>query len=309
MVTTAWDGVFSHPTCTTLQNEARAVGLGHRVFQPANQPRTHLEAALRSVLLELNDKSNFVEYWTRQPWKHIEAHADVDEKLAGQTGELRYPQHGHVLYLAVGSRVRGPTCVFDATRGSELAARRSASTTDGSSTETDERTLTIVPAVRGRLLRFNGSLVHAVPAPTDRWLTPFAKSTPVSPEADWQRVVVLFNTWPAAPPLGVETEPPELHVPAHGARSGYVDDVCAPFSAWRSVRVGGAAALPGAEEDTAACEADSKGSGSVTAKVWLLGDEHRRGQASRTVQLRAPSNIGEALAQEHAAMRLTLHAL
>lgn len=149
-----------------------------------------------------------------------------------------------------------------------------------------------------------------MPAPTDRWLTPFAKSTPVSPEADWQRVVVLFNTWRAVPPLGVETEPPELDLPTTGTGEGFGDAVCAPFSSWRSVHVGGAAGLPGAEEEgPAACEAGSAGTGSVTAKVWLLGDERRRGQASRTVQLRAPAGIGEALAQEHAVTRLTLHAL
>jgi hypothetical protein len=304
-----FDGVFSQPTCSILQAQTQAVGLGHRVFQPADRPRTRLEAALRSVLHQLNDSSTYVEYWTRQPWKHIEAHADVDEKLASQTGELRYPQHGHVLYLAVGSRVRGPTCVFDATRGSELAARRSASTADDTSMEADERMLTIVPAVRGRLLRFNGSLLHAVPAPTDRWLTPFAKNTPVSLEADWQRVVVLFNTWPETPPLGVETGPPQPDVPSHGAGGDYVDVECAPFSRWRSVRVAEAAALRGTEEHHAACEAGSAGSGSVIAKVWLLGDERRRGQASRTVQLRAAAVLGEALAQEHAVVKLTLQAL
>lgn len=38
--------------------------------------------------------------------------------------------------------------------------------------------LSVVPAVPGRLLRFKGDLLHAVPRPTDVWLLPFVKGAP-----------------------------------------------------------------------------------------------------------------------------------
>mmetsp|Transcript_24550 Transcript_24550/g.28423 ORF Transcript_24550/g.28423 Transcript_24550/m.28423 type:complete len:159 (+) Transcript_24550:255-731(+) len=85
-----------------------------------------------------NNRRQYVEYWTRQEWRHIEAHADVDEHRAKEhdsrilpsttvpntnnedddqhhasaSASYRYPTKGHVLYLQVGTKVRGPTCVF-----------------------------------------------------------------------------------------------------------------------------------------------------------------------------------------------------
>ena len=281
-----------------------AVGLGHRVFEPARPPRTHLEAALGSVLRELNDSAPYVEYWTRQPWKHIEAHADVDEKLAAESGMLRYPQHGHVLYLAVGTRVRGPTCVFDAVRGSDLAASRSANSSAADAETT--RALIIVPAVPGRLLRFQGNLLHAVPAPTDRWLTPFSKSTPILPEAEWQRVVVLFNTWESPPPLDVERDPPVADALDSVDGNGAVAATCGRFQSWNAVHIHGEDLAD--NENMRAC-ASSGGDAEVMAKVWLLGDENRRGQAGRTVQVMAPATLGQALAQERKATRLALRTI
>ena len=98
--------------------------------------------ALGSYLDEIGDASPMVEYWSRQEWKHIEAHADVDERRASAApGEpLRFPTMGHVLYLSVGPRVQGPTCVWqpDPHDGSPFGA------------------LATVPAVAGRVLRFEG---------------------------------------------------------------------------------------------------------------------------------------------------------
>ena len=42
-------------------------------------PRTTIEAALDSFLDEIGDPAPNVEYWSRQEWRHIEAHADVDD--------------------------------------------------------------------------------------------------------------------------------------------------------------------------------------------------------------------------------------
>merc|ERR1712071_711691 len=81
-------------------------------------PLSPLEQTLDDLLTKCNDTSPIVEYWSRQEWKHIEAHADIDELLVREQKKqkehltFRYPKHGHVLYLQVGSSVRGPTCLF-----------------------------------------------------------------------------------------------------------------------------------------------------------------------------------------------------
>ena len=56
----------------------------------------------------------------------------------------------------MGSAVRGPTCVW--ARDPDADSR------------TDFGVLTTVPAVSGRLLRFDGELMHAVPKPPNVWL-------------------------------------------------------------------------------------------------------------------------------------------
>ena len=108
--------------------------------------------------------------YARQEWRSIEAHADVDEFLAkkedaegkGTVTSFRYPVNGHVLYLQKGSQVRGPTCVFpDRRSGGELLR-------EGNDVE-----VFTVPAVPGRLLRFRGDYLHAVPRPTDLWFLKF----------------------------------------------------------------------------------------------------------------------------------------
>lgn len=94
---------------------------------------------------------------------------DVDENLAKSDSKLpfRYPLRGHVLYLQVGTDVRGqPTCVFTGVHsGGDLVRPESFE-------------LSVVPAVPGRLLRLKGDLLHVVPRPTDLWLPPFVKGAP-----------------------------------------------------------------------------------------------------------------------------------
>lgn len=72
-----------------------------------------------------------------------------------------------MLYMQVGTDVRGPpTCVFSGVQsGGDLVRPESFE-------------LSVVPAVPGRLLRFKGDLLHAVPCPTDLWLLPFVKGAP-----------------------------------------------------------------------------------------------------------------------------------
>lgn len=208
---------------------------------------------MESFLDELDDSAPVVEYWSRQEWKHIEAHADVDEGLAAKTSnsELRYPEHGHVLYLSVGSRVRGPTCIWQPGKdGSRFGP------------------LTTVPAVPGRVLRFDGSLQHAVPRPADVWLAPFVINQS-GPASEFERSVVLFNTWANAecPPLGVQRVDGDEEA---AASDGVQSEVrCTSRELWR-----------------AAPEHAPSGRGaSGTMKLWLLGDTARRGQIERTIPL------------------------
>jgi len=61
-----------------------------------------------------------------------------------------------------------------------------------------------VPDVPGRLLRFQGDYLHAVPRPTDVWFLSFVQGVPkYNPEEEWGRSEVLFNTWRDEPPLGI----------------------------------------------------------------------------------------------------------
>ena len=137
-----FDGVLDAEACDAVHNFATRDGLGHMLYHRDVGPSTPLEAALEAALTALADDAPFVEYWWRDEWKHIEAHADVDEALAAEGGALRYPRNGHVLYLRVGGRVQGPTCVWGAPGG-------------GGATAAGDGELVIVPAVtpRGQKVR------------------------------------------------------------------------------------------------------------------------------------------------------------
>ena len=76
--------------------------------------------------------------------------------------------------------MRGPTVVWNVTKGGELLS--------GEPTE-----MITVPAVEGRLLRFQGDALHAVPRPADVYWT-HVDGLPDRPET--QRSVLLFNLWP-----------------------------------------------------------------------------------------------------------------
>jgi len=213
-----------------------------------------------------------------------QAHTDVDETLAAEQEIFRTPRHAHVLYLQVGSKVQGPTCVFDVTNGDEL--RRGA-------------TLTVVPAVAGRLLRFDGSLLHAVPRPHDLWTLPFVSRQRREPAHEWGRAVVLFNTWPDAsrPPLGVSWEPPALTDTPTAELSDAPAAACAPAATWSEQVIG--------DKRRRSSAVTAK----VTAKVWLLGERQRRAVPERTVSLSAPDTLSQTLGHSSRVTRVPMDAL
>lgn len=85
----------------------------------------------------------------RRDWD-IRAFVDTTRTLSFQ-----YPDKGHVLYVQVGTNIRGPTCLFaNATCRGDLLRQNSVE-------------LVTVPALPGRLLQFRGNVLHAVPRPAD----------------------------------------------------------------------------------------------------------------------------------------------
>lgn len=275
--------------CGKLHLAAKQGGLGHRAFsRPFAGQLGIIEKTLDSILSEMGDEAGFVEYWTRQEWRSIEAHADVDEFLAknhdveGSTNssDFRYPTNGHVLYLQVGSEVKGPTCVFpDRRSGSELLSG-------------DPVELVVVPAVPGRLLRFGGDYLHAVPRPANLWLLKFVQGAPkYEPEEEFGRSVILFNTW-TTPPLDV---PLDVPIEADGAQEGNTNEI----SEWKM-----SDSLDHSDGETT-CDLDGDRE-SISAKIWLLGNLRRRGHPMRTLKLNAPARLAEAL---HESEKPTRHFL
>ena len=254
-----FDNVLAPQTCQTLTRtlDSDQTYTSHALFRK-NCPKNYVEKTLAAILSELEKDSThetmqaqFVEYWMRRHWKHIEAHADVDEELAQATGEMRYPRHAHVLYLQVGSDVRGPTCVFSEERGADLCRATLAE-------------MAIIPAVDGRLLRFNGNLLHAVPNPSDVWFVPFS-----SPPRRRSRSVILFNTW---------VDPPDISPNTSILKIDQSNSTCNARHEWRNVKLQNYDKPPSAK-----------------AKIWLLGDEIRRGQLERTVAIDISEDVVDSL--------------
>ena len=84
-----------------------------------------------------------------------------------------YPISSHVLYLQVGKEVRGLKCIFpNRNNGGDLLRplQQTSTTLSQPRMKQNEIELVIVPAVEGRILKFEGNALHAVPGPTDLWL-------------------------------------------------------------------------------------------------------------------------------------------
>ena len=307
-----YDNVLPEPAQDILHAAASASGHGHKLFtRPVSSSGESpvIERALDTILSQLGDVADeenrqYVEYWTRQEWRHIEAHSDVDEHLAKEhdamiaNGDLdsdhvgyRYPKNGHVLYLKIGNKVRGPTCVFpDLQSGGDLVK--------GGSNLINHIDVVTVPAVNGRLLRFNGDSLHAVPRPADLWFLSFVRGAPeFTPEEEWGRSVVLFNTWTDNAPKDV---PLQNKNPENDGQ-----DLVNDASVWTK-------AFP-ASGDAVVCSAGSNGEGESKndntmskVKIWLLGNERRRNCQMRTVKMAAKSSVKDAFLETSTVSLITL---
>jgi hypothetical protein len=205
-----------------------------------NYRLTPLEQALGSFLTAYYDNNNddsntskdmVVEYWCRQEHLNLEAHADVDEVFferycnnnnnnnnnnnksdssssssRDDNSGFRYPTTGHILYLTKPTLGLGPTCVFPP----DNASSNGTDDTNSRITESISSVVTI-PAVPGRVLRFPGNALHAVPKPADVWFSnddddheeEEEEDADEDDDEDWddededdeERSVILFNTW------------------------------------------------------------------------------------------------------------------
>ena len=307
-----WDGVIGAEQRRALHGYASKVGLEHKCFsRPLQNSNGNniIERTLDAILTEIEsnsgnkqEKKQYVEYWTRQEWRHIEAHSDVDENLAklhdqnpssvdtkeleakfsstySDTHGFRFPSNGHVLYLQVGSEVLGPTCVFPGRSSGGDLLDKACNIDDQQGNEDGIRLIT-VPAVEGRLLRFDGRDLHAVSRPHDLWMLPFVKgSAEYEPEEVWGRSVILFNIWPG------EEEPP-LNVPLDTQEGDDDEEIstaelCNTFLEWQQVDI---------VQNTQVEAPDTQEEQNQNVKVWLLGNEKRREYRMRTTNLLSPEH-------------------
>ena len=196
--------------------------------------------------------------------------------------------------------VRGPTCVFPNLKtGGELLS-------NGNQLECQNEQggnkveLITVPAVGGRLLRFEGSSLHAVPRPADLWFLSFVKGAPeYSPEETWGRSVILFNTWADKPPKDVETHqvldsPGVIKKDLVNSRNLW-DEVFQLDSDTKTSR-----------DDAPVCDADPAAAPMSKVKIWLLGNERRRDYQMRTIKMKANPHVKDAFLESHTVSRVIL---
>ena len=316
-----YDNVFSSEACDSIHGLAidhqyRATNSdGSSIFcRPPEDgvTLTPLELAIDSTLAALNDTSRVVEYWSREEYLNIDAHADVDEGELEDEGEIRCPTFGHVLYLQADESVRGPTFVFDKMEGWE----RGESQDNGRASNTE---MVTVPCVPGRVLRFDGRAMHAVPKPFDRYLLAEEEEKSLREEEaelygdeddDELRSVLLFNTWSDGPPprfvdadyfsgalpLGIEIEFTENDDKNDGATNICDEDsdmvvggndgvemLCNSVQEWEDVAIN--TLVPGGEGAKCADEDDT------SVNVNLMGNKQRRCHPTRraAMQLHLPS--------------------
>ena len=304
--------------CARLDRAAAALGGGHVLLDRRREPASVLEQVILHCLEKCGDTHPFAEYWWRDEWMNLDAHRDADEVLARTRGRLRWPEFGHVLYLEVGEQVRGPTLILDDGGRPPLPDREENALppTTAAPIRAIDRLL-VVPAVTGRLLRFVGDRMHAVPRPTLAYLDPALggsnnvlwtrkrkKAGGACDESTiYRRSVLLFNTW-VDPPLNVPRladlalSNPELQ--QHMERGGDAALVLARELQGASASTHGGqlmqeSVLPWAEHgDWTQGDQDTL---DTRLKVGILGDlERREGRLHRFAEMRSTPAVASALA-------------
>ena len=204
---------------------------------------TPMEWAIDHILTNIchDTTTNVVEYWARQEYLNMDVHCDIDETLLQKQRCVRCPEYAHILYLVVQlpTNVTAPTCLFPTKRGGWRTTSTTTTTTEHQSepnqggildpttttntvsTAANSPTipvvdLVVVPAVVGRVVRFPGAMMHAVPRPADQWYRTSTTVRNMEEEEETKedngrpmelRSVLLFNCWSndMPPPIGVTT--------------------------------------------------------------------------------------------------------
>jgi hypothetical protein len=293
-----WDNVLSNEAMAELHRACldRRLKRGSEASESVRFPwptpdihrRNAVEQVLSSILDELHSTHTttstseeepvfFVEYWDRQEWMSIDAHADQDEvnfNKALETGlpaMVRHPIYGHVLYLNhQDAPFLRPTLVFaNTSTGGDLVTAASRHDIE----------MFVVPNLPGRLLRFQGHLLHAVPRPADMYVN----SPPPNTHLErLQRNVILFNLWPAKDPPGIDVTIPNKDE----TEQVKISNLCHDQNKWHS---------PPISRDY---QSDSVWDSAVRWKhFWLplMGVEAQRGTKAKRVILNAGRSVEQAL--------------
>ena len=300
-----YDGVLSTNDCKKISLHVQKEKVtGFNVFDRASIVKeghvSSIEGLLDSILRQLDDESRWVEYWWGSNWISHDMHRDVDERICFDQGLNRFPRNGHVLYLDKDEQITGGQTVI---------------LTEGKTVEGEEklqRQLYIVPPHPGRLLRFNGSLLHSVPRPSLEYFLnggldavdllqlpvihslkdcPAIKELKHSAESrldltcpDYQRsmpvkrINLLFNTWPDKPP-GSGNEASSTS--SGGAPRGLTCLLPSEASKFR---------VPFQNDEGDADTAAEL----LNLKIKLPDDRRRRDSYEKTLRLRTPSSSPEA---------------
>lgn len=284
-----YDNVVGEEARLVLYHEGLKWQNENIVFEfPLEQPQQHwiLEQILNDILLQLYHQDDaiphyYVEYWTRKGWWHILPHADMDEVSRKElesrpdgdlSSSFSHPETGHVLYIQLGSKVKGPTCVFNVSMGGELLKQ-----------ETTE--LIVVPAVQGRLLRFQGHLLHAVPRPADIWMSPTHEN---EQGPDYERMVLLFNLWPTD---RLDRKGRTIVESNETFTSGTPPHSCNSVMNWKSVDIWN----------------QSEVGEPSHLQFPLMGDEHRRGTPELSIKMQTAESSRKAFLQDIQPTRVWLH--
>ena len=216
-----WDNVLVRSRTAALERSVEELGGSHFLLdRQAVKPRCLLRNSLDELLHSVGDSSRYVEFWTREDWINLDVHRDVDEFLHRRSGEMRTPNHAHVLYVDIGSHCQGPTALFLENEAASI------------------NRVVSVPAVSMRLLRFQGHIIHAVPRPALAMLDPdlggsnheiFSRiRDDAKLNTTFKRRVILFNTW---------EEPPEEVVMLPVAEGPEVESAVADKALWTTINV------------------------------------------------------------------------
>ena len=297
-----YEGVISTTDCEKMSLHAKKQN-GFTVFDRKMDQKTTIEGLLDDILEQLGDESRWVEYWWGSNWISHDMHRDIDEQMCFQQGVNRFPRNGHVLYLDKDEDITGGQTVVLA-EGESMGG-----------VELLKRQLYIVPPHPGRLLRFNGSLLHSVPRPALEYFLhggldandllqlpvigplssyPCIKELKNSVEGGIdltcpehqrrvpvKRINLLFNTWPDAPPCSGNELPSTSGDAPRGLRCLLSADTSTFLVPFQPVADGIGVDVEG----TAA---------TLRMRIKLPDDRRRRDSYEKTLALRASLSSPEA---------------